>query len=220
MRHVIIASLIALYSVGCSSIPFKSVTCVSLEAVDPATTREQFALSLPSNFQLVNTISFQYRHKSLSAIGYSAVDTEKKSFSVTAVNPMGITLFALTGDADHAEFNFVLAEFNRQADFAGAIADDIRRIYFDLVPAPKAEVQKRKYEIVFRQPSARGSLEYIFAGADNVLIEKHYYEKKRRVWSVFYYEYLQKNEKLYPAGIILKHHKYKYKLILRLKEIR
>ncbi len=70
-----------------------------------------------------------------------------------------------------------------------------------------------------RQPWGSGIVEYIFAGADGYLVEKNYYEKDILNWRVSYYEYRQKDGKIYPRGIILKNYKYRYSLTVRLKEI-
>ena len=74
--------------------------------------------------------------------------------------------------------------------------------------------------LIFVQPSKAGTLEYVFGGAENLLIEKKFYNQKHLIWSVCYFEYIKKNKMLYPAGIILKHHKHKYQLVVRLMEIR
>ena len=56
--------------------------------------------------------------------------------------------------------------------------------------------------------------------SDGVLVEKRYYENGRKIWTVSYYEYRRENGKLYPDGIILEHHEYGYRLVVRLREIR
>ena len=60
----------------------------------------------------------------------------------------------------------------------------------------------------------------MFAGSEGLLVQKCYYESGRKVWSASYYEYRRKHGKLYPDGIILEHHDYGYRLVVRLKEIR
>ena len=220
IRHLITAWLLGLCGVGCSSIPFQSIAYVPVDAVQPAAVREEFAMSLPLKFQLINTIVFQYGRQAISAIGYTAVDTSKKVFTVAGLNPMGVKLFELSGDVNNVECRFAIEQFTLRGNFADAVADDIRRIYFDRIPGPEAEVYKKKYKIIFRQPTSEGIMEYVFGGIDNVLIEKRYYNGDRRVWSVSYYEYCREKGKLFPAGIILTHYEYRYQLVVRLKEIR
>ncbi len=217
----ILAGLMVLFIVGCSTVPFQKVSLVSVDAVDPVLVREQFALSLPVRFRLINTVAFQYRGQASAAIGFTDVDTFRKIFTVVGLHPAGgAKLFELSGDSETVECKFALEVFTSRGDFAQAIADDIRRIYFDRIPDPNAEMFKEKYQILFRHQAGGGELEHIFAGSDNMLTEKRYSRKGHRIWSVFYYEYCRKDGKLYPAGIILKHYKHQYHLIVRLKEIR
>jgi len=212
--------LFVLCCVGCSNLPFQKVSYVTLEEVNPAVMREQFALSLPQQFQLVNTILFQYNRYSTSAIGYTSVDNYKKAFTVVCLNPLGIKLFELSEVGGNLVHKFALGEFAQHGNFAQVVADDIKRIYFNRVPVATAEVNKKKYKIIFKQPTGSGMIKFVFAGKDNVLIEKCYYEGRRKVWSVFYYEYQFKKGKLYPLGIILKNYQFGYQLEVVLKEIK
>ena len=215
----LVFGFVVLCSTGCSSIPFKKVQYVSVSEVQPAAIREQFASVLPQKFQVINTIVFQYKRHKFSAIGYTDIDALQKIFTVVCLNHAGIKLFELAGNNNSVECKFAFEGASFPSNFAKAVANDIRRIYFDCIPDHEAKIYKKKNKIVFRQPSETGVMEYIFAGVDNLLVEKRYYKGWRRIWSVFYYEYLRKNGKLYPAGIMLRHHKYNYQLTVRLKEM-
>jgi len=207
--------------VGCSSVPFREIELLPVETVDPEEMRGRFALTLPITFRVVTAVTFKFMGRAVAAIGYTDVDTSKRTFTVVGLHPSGgITLFELSGGPDHVESAFALEEFTRLGDFAQAVADDIRRMYFDCVPAPAAEVSKEKGRILFRQQAAEGEIEHVFGGADGVLVRKRYYEKGRKVWTASYYEYRWEQGKLYPAGIVLEHHEYHYQLLVRLKEIR
>jgi hypothetical protein len=205
---------------GCSRLPFQSVSYVPVKGIKPEAVRERFSQLIPDKFQLVNTIVFSYGHSTFSAIGYTDIDSQKEVFTVAGLNPMGVKLFELFGDNQGVQCRFALEEFTRHGNFAKAVADDIRRIYFDRIPDPEAKIREEKYKVIFRQPYAEGTLEYVFAGADNLLIEKHYYQGNRCLWTVSYYEYQQKNGKIHPTGIIYNHHQHHYRLVIRLKEIR
>ena len=87
-------------------------------------------------------------------------------------------------------------------------------------PVRMATISKERYRILFRQQAEDGEIEYVFGGADGVLVEKRYYEEGRRIWSVSYHEYRRESGKLYPAGIILENHQRRYRLVVRLREIR
>jgi len=205
---------------GCSTVPFSQIDLVAVEEVDPHAVREQFSLELPVKFRIVNTVTFRFRGKAFSTLGYTEVDTSTKTFTVVGLHPAGgFKLFELSGDSEDVERTFAFEELTRWGDIAQAVGNDTRRMYFDRIPARDAKISKGKYQIFFRQKTADGELEYVFAGTGGVLVEKRYYENGSKVWSVSYYEYLRENGKLYPSGIILKHHEYRYQLVVRLKEI-
>jgi hypothetical protein len=213
--------LFLLWAVGCGTVPFQEVELVALGEVDPEAVREEFAEALPVEFLVVNSVTFHFKGRAFSAIGYTNVDALKKTFTVVGLHPAGgLKLFEVSGNSSDAECGFALEEFSRWGGFAEAVAEDTRRMYFDRIPAPDAKVSKEKYRILFRQPAAEGELEYVFAGADGALVDKRYYEKGSRIWNASYYEYRRENGRLYPTGIILDDHRRGYRLVVRLREIR
>jgi len=212
--------LILLSSAGCSCLPFKNIDYVVLDDVDPANLTREFGGLLAQKEEVINSIVFEYKWHSFSALGYTRLDLENNTFQVSCMNPVGIKLFELTGSRDEIKPVFVLKELLQRGDLPRAVGEDIRRIYFDLLPSAQAKVEKEKYRIIFSQPSGHGEMKYIFAGSQHWLIEKHYSEKNRKLWSVFYYDYLMDKGGLYPAGLVLKHHRFGYNLIIRLKEVR
>ncbi len=221
MRKFILLALIILSSAGCSTVPFQRTRYIPLNSVDPELARREFASSLPDRFQVMNTIVFQYKWRSFSALGYIDVNRELKTFAVSCLNPMGIKLFELSGDKDSVRTNFVLKELLRRGDLPRVVGEDIRRIYFDTAPSREAKAEKYRYKVIFSEPSGSGVIKYIFAGSRAMLIEKRYYEKKRLLWSVSYYEYRhQGHGKFYPAGIIFRNYRFGYNLVVRLKEVR
>lgn len=204
---------------ACSSIPFQKTTYVPLDSVEPWAIVETFKNNSPENFRLINTIVFEYNWNKLSAIGNIEVDVREKTFKVVGINPMGVKLFELSGDETKVDTVFAMEQFTKNNNFASTVGADIRRIYFDVIPSQGAEVQKKKYQVKFREPSGAGMVEYIFAGSGGYLIEKNFYEEDMLIWKISYYEFQQKNGKVYPAGIILQNYRYGYSLTIRLKEI-
>jgi hypothetical protein len=156
---------------------------------------------------------------SFVALGYTSVDIENKVFAVPGLNPAGIKLFDLAGNDTGVETKFMLPEFSSKGVFAKAVAEAVRKIYFDRVPPPSAKIIKKKNQLIFQELIPDGMVEYIFTGSDNLLTEKRYYRSGRRFSSIFYYEYLRDDSKLYPQGIVFKHHQYHYQLTLHLKQI-
>ena len=220
MRRLALLGVGILSVIGCSSVPFRETDLVSLEGVDPETMRKGFALALPAAFRVVNSVAFEFKGRGFAAIGYTRVDTSSGTFTVVGLHPAGgVKLFEISGDSENATSSFALQDFAIRGDIARAVGDDTRRMYFDRVPAPDATVSKRRYRILFRQRAGDGETEFVFAGEEGVLVEKHHYENGSKVWSVSYYEYRRDHGKLYPGGIILDHHQYGYRLVVRLREI-
>ena len=221
LRRLALLGIGILGVLGCSSVPFRETELVSLEAVDPQAVREKFALALPAAFRIVNSVTFEFKGRAFAAIGYTQVDTSRETFTVIGLHPAaGVKLFEISGDAQSADSSFALEAFASRGDIAGAIGDDTRRMYFERLPAAEARVSKERDRILFRQRAGEGELEFVFAGRDGVLIRKRYYENGSKIWSVSYYEYRLEEGKLFPDGIVLDHHEYGYRLLVRLREIR
>jgi hypothetical protein len=220
MRNVTLGLLFVLVLIaGCTSLPFHETPLVSLDKADPSAMVERFRTDSPEELQLLNTIVFEYRWRKFSALGVVAVNIEDRTFTLACINQMGVNLFELTGNKDGVTTVFVMPEFTKQGDFGAAVGEDIKRIYFDLLPSPDAKIKRGKYRIIFRQSSGPGIIEYVFAGPEGTLIEKNYYEDGVAVWSISYYEYTRHKGKLYPTGTILTNIKFGYRLIVKLKEI-
>ena len=211
--------IILLFIAGCTSIPFHETTLVPLDKADPPAIVERFRTDSPEEFQLLNTIVFEYRWRKFSALGVAAVNTKERTFTLACINQLGVNLFELTGNKDGVTTVFVMPEFTKQGDFGAAVGEDIKRIYFDLLPSSDAKIERQKYRIIFRQGFGSGFMEYVFAGAEGTLLEKNYYEDGVAVWTVSYYEYTRNRGKLYPSGTILNNNKFGYRLIVKLKEI-
>jgi hypothetical protein len=219
-QQLLLSGLMIAVVVGCRSVPFEEGVLVPVNAMEPELIRVGFASALPAKFRVVNTVSVEFRGQAFGSIGYTDVDTSERTFTVVGLHPAGgMKLFEVSGVSDQVECKFALEEFTRHGDVARMVGDDTRRMYFDRVPDPSAKVSRGKYRIFFRQPEADGELEYVFGGADGVLVEKRFYENGKRIWSASYYEYRRENGRLYPGGIVMEHHQYRYRLIVRLREV-
>jgi hypothetical protein len=211
--------MLLLMTSGCSGVPFRETPLVPVVGADPAAAVKRFDADSPVEFQLLNTIVFEYGWKKFGGLGLVAVNTKDRTFNIACINQLGVKLFELTGNKDQVVANFVMPEFAKQGDFAKTVGEDIKRIYFDLVPSPDAKIEIEKYRIVFRQSFGPGVIEYVFAGPGLDLVEKNYSEDGSSVWRISYYEYTRDKGKLYPAGTVLSNDKHGYRFIVRLKEI-
>ncbi len=217
--RVMIALLLSISLCGCAA-PFKRVERVPLRGIDAQDARSRFAQSLPAEFEIINSTVLAYYHWKVSCVGPLSIDTAARSFTLAGLNHMGVKLFDLGLEKGVVQVRYVFPEFARHGDFAGAVCEDIGRIYFDRVPGPESAPVRRSRAVVFRGPFNGGVLEHVFAGRESRLVEKNFYMKGRKLWSVSYYEYFAKDGTVFPAGIVLRNYRYKYRLEIRLKEIR
>jgi hypothetical protein len=218
MKRSLVLFILQMFIAGCSTIPFQETGMVSIDSEDPRKVVEHFQKGIPASFQLLTSVVFEYNSRKFSSIGTVQINRPDGVFRVAGMNPMGVKLFELSGDQHSVTSQYTIADFSRYGDIATAVGNDIRRIYFDLVPGPHASIWKRKYKLVFRQPSGPGFLEYVFAGKDGDLIEKNYYEQDGIAWKVSYYEYRDQDGMRWPQGIVLIHYQYGYRLTVKQKE--
>lgn len=219
MKRFVLLFILQVFIVGCSTVPFQETRLVSLGSEDPWNMVERFQKGIPASFQLLSSVVFEYNSRKFYGIGTVQINRSDGVFRVAGMNPIGVKLFELSGDQHGVTSQYTIADFSRYGDIAAAVGSDIRRIYFDLVPGPEARIWKRRYKLIFRQPSGPGFLEYVFAGTSGDLIEKNYYEESGIVWQAAYYEYQEQDGKRWPQGIVLINYQYGYRLTIRQKEI-
>ena len=148
---------------GCSSVPFQKPASVSMEQENPATVRERFKQRLPLRYSLLNTITFKFnpfKKKQISALGSITVDTSGHEFTAVCINPLGVKLFEIFSNSHETTSRFAIGELAKKQDLAKAVAADIKRVYFDLVPSTEAETKNRRYRIDFKEPSREGKMLY------------------------------------------------------------
>ena len=204
---------------GCAHVPFQETKRVSFASVEPKSVVEQFKANSPVNFQLLNSVVFEYSWKTFMGIGYIDINRQDSTFKVVCLNPLGVQLFELSGDRNSIVTHSAMPALMQYGDLPTAVGNDIRRIYFDLLPSEKARVWKGKYKVNFWQPYDSGVMEYEFAGEGRQLVEKVYYENDEIIWRISYYEYVVRNGKHYPQGIIMTNYRYGYQLTVRQKEL-
>ena len=217
MRWMIALILMSLL-IGCSTIPFEKTPLVLLGDVNPEILHVEFGDRLDLSFKEVSSIAFYFKRQGYVGIGYATIDSKNETFAIACLNPAGIKIFEVKGTKDSTEEAFFAEQFKKHGDAARAVADDIRRIYFNRIPEAGARVQKGSYRAVITQPFSNGRMEYIFAGSNKYLVEKRYKEKGRKIWAVHYADYKEKNGKVHPWKIMLKHYRRDYSLIVKTKE--
>ena len=220
-RRISALVLFAAILAGCAGVPFKSAEKAEIPAGDPWAVCSVFGGKNPDKFSLLNTIEFNYGWFSrMSAIGAIELDGPGDRFVAACFTPLGIKLFEVGYSAGKLEPRYVFKQLAEKGDVARAVGEDIKKIYFDMLPAPGAAVKAGKYSLVFEGKRGDGVIRHIFAGPGANLVEKCFYGANGRLsWKVSYYEYETVNGKVFPGGIVLENVKYGYTLTVRLKKV-
>lgn len=215
----LVLMIVLLAAAGCSAPPFPPAEQVPLGDGDPRAVVERFRASMPEQFQVLSSIVFEFSWNKVSALGVIAVDRSQDTFTAVAMNPMGLKLFELSGAGGQVTRHFVFEAFAARGDASAAIGEDIRRIYFGLIPSADARVKHRGTRIIFRERAGAGVMERVFGGAGGYLIEKRYTENGVLVWRVSYHAYTAAGGKVFPQGMVFEHRRYGYRLIVTVKEV-
>ena len=205
---------------GCASVPFEEHRSVPVSHMDPEEVAAAYSASLPRHLNLLSSLVFRYTFiGKVSALGTLEADIKGRRFSVVGISPLGVKLFSVEADESGILDRFVMVPLSERGDLAGAVAGDIWRIYFDLVPSKGARVRKRESSIEFVEPFEDGFLVHVFAGPEGNLVMKKFYKHGVLRWKVGYYEYIREGDRLYPGGIVLTDRMSGYQLTARTKKI-
>ncbi len=218
MMRIVTLLLLVLLAAGCAEIPFRETAPYPMESLAPEKVVADFKARTPEEISMLNTIVFEFAGQQFLGVGFLEVQTPARSFRVICLNPMGVKLFDLAGDGEAVKINFAMEPLASYGNIASAVAFDIKRIYFDLMPADDALPRKLRNSIIFGKGLPTGYLEHVFAGEKGDLVEKRFYQDQLISWSVGYYEYGDYHGKRFPGGIILTDYKGGYRLIIREKE--
>jgi len=214
----ILALVLAL--AGCAALPFEEHRRVPMANMDPEGVLEAFSGALPERINLLSSLVFRYTFiGKVAVLGTVEADIKGRWFSVAGISPLGVKLFSVEADESGIKDRFAMGPLAGKGDLAGAVAGDIWRIYFDLVPSPGASVRKRKNSIEFVEAFGGGFLVHVFAGPEGNLVMKKFYRRGVLRWKVGYYEYIKEGGLLYPGGIVLTDMESGYQLTARTKKI-
>jgi len=209
-------ALLLILVAGCGSEPFQREPLPELVNPNAKAIRDAFAATIPSRFTSDDTVIIQAPfHDDLAVLGVLRVDRVAGTFELVALNQIGVKLFHVAGDRTTATVRFAIPPLMAHEDLLLAVAQDIRRMYFDLVPTDTAQTQISPTMVQFSQSTPQGNVEEHFGGNPPVLLEKQLDGLFGPVWKVSYYEYHQQSGGLYPRGIVMDNHQYHYRIIVK-----
>jgi outer membrane biogenesis lipoprotein LolB len=155
----------------------------------------------------------------MSSLGYLDIDRQSETFSAAAMNPLGLKLYEISGSRDGVTTHFMIEPLKRDGVFADAVAQDIMRLYFDLIPPESAEIGKKDSRITFRSRFGAGVLLHTFSEIEGNLVEKKYFEANRLNWRVLYSEYRHRDGTVYPGRIVLHNYRDGYRIDVKVKDM-
>jgi len=216
---ILFTVLVCGFLTGCFTPPFKPPEMVPVGDVDPHDVAQSFARKLPDRQETEDSLVFRFLWKEIAVLGMTRVDREARAFEAISLNHLGVPLFQVSGDAEGNHLRYALPEFKKYPQFTENTGNDIRRIHFDLVPAESARAKVLSDRVLFRERCTEGTLDHIFGGQGNLLIEKRLTRWGCLRWRVNYYEYAEADGYVYPRGIVLYNVADHYRLIVRTRGI-
>ena len=201
---------------GCGAAPFKRPPLPTLNDPDPQAMRDGFAHNLPNQFTSDDTVIIQAPfHDDLAVLAVLRVDRAAQTFEFVGLSQFGVKLFHLSGDRSGTTIRFAIPPLLAHTNVLLSIAQDIRKMYFDLVPAADSAVHVGRTIVCFTQKTPQGKLVYEFGGNPAVLLDKHLDGFFGPVWRARYYEYSAPADGFYPHGIVMDNGQFHYRIIVK-----
>ncbi len=219
------AAVFACFLLGaCYSPPFRKPELKPVSGVKPHEVSKRYSAKLAPSFETENTVIFRFFRNEIPALGYARVNRTTESYEIVCLSHTGAQLFHISGDKDgNNHLVHAMPEFREYPGFADAVGNDIRRIYFDLVPDPSAEPEMRRNKIRFRQPKKDKTIEYVFGGRENMLLKKRARSDFRILWEVSFFEYFDAPDDVpeysFPGGVVLHNREHRYRLIIKTRNV-
>jgi len=197
---------------GCAAEPFARENLPRLSNPDPASMSREYAASQPLRFTSDDTIIIQAPfHDEFAFLAVMKIDRPAGTFEMVALNQLGVKLFHIGGDRQNAAIRFAIPPLMAQKDFLLSVAGDVRRIYFDSVPAGDARIRIDPTDVQF----GKNDLVYILGGQPPGLLEKRQDGIFGPAWRVRYYLYASESGRLFPRGIVMDNNQFHYRLIVK-----
>jgi hypothetical protein len=210
-----IALLLLSLMVGCAGEPFVRGPLPVLNNPDPQAMRENFARTVPQRFISDDTVIIHSPFHDLAVLGVVRVDRSAGTFDLVALNQLGVQLFAVGGDRNNSFVHFAIPPLDPHRDLLMSIADDVRRMYFDLLPSPAAKVDPRRTFVRFSERNHDGILIFEMGDNPSILLEKRQAGFFGTLWRVRYFDYSPAAGGLYPRGIVMDNSRFFYRIVVK-----
>jgi len=208
--------LLMLLTTGCAVEPFTREPLPALKDPNPLAMRDSFSHTVSSHFDSDDTIVIEapFNHD-LEVLGVLRVDRPAGTFELIGLNPLAVKFFDISSDRQGATIRYAIAPLLAHREILLSIAQDIRRMYFDLTPPDTATTDAEPTVIRFSEKTPDGTLIYEFGGDPAVLLEKRLEGFLGAVWRVQYFQYTPDGTSLYPHGIVMDNSRFHYRIIVK-----
>ena len=201
---------------GCEADPYQRPPLPILVNPDPNRMCQDVAATLDDHFISDDTVIIHAPFRDdIAVLGVLRVDRLAGTFELVGLNHLGIQLFALSGSGPLTTIRFAAPPLSDQQDVLLSIAQDMRRMYFDLLPAADARAEIQPTQIQYRQDSAGQTLIYELGDTPPVLLEKRCEGLLGTLWQVRYFKYVGTPGKLHPSIIVMDNHTYHYRIVVK-----
>ena len=203
--------------VGCAPEPFVRPPLPPLKTLDAEAMRQSFLNSLPKHKVTFDetVIIVPPFHDPISALGELVIDRPADKFQLVGLDHFGVTLLQLSGDSHGTTIDYAVPELLEHKNVLLAIGEDIRRMFFDLVPLETANVEFKDNAAWYSEKTSEGTLVYELGGDPTVLVQKYLDGFWGPAWRVRYYQYVSSSGSLYPFGVVMDNNKYHYRAIVK-----
>jgi len=216
MRLQCALAIFVAFLTGCAQEPFTRPPLPVLNNPDPQAMRESFARTIPEQFTSDDTVIIRASfHDDLAVLGVLNVDRKAGTYELYGLNPLGVEFFHVGGDKNGPAIRSAIPPLMAHQDLLLAIARDIERMYFDLVPDASSKADVRTTRVLFSEGTREGMLVEEFGDLPAVLLEKHLDGFFGPVWRVRYYDYRPASGKRYPHAMVMDNSRYHYQIIVK-----
>ena len=173
----------------------------------------------PLRMQAVQSVVMTWRHRPFTALGWFRCDREQGTFALVGLNPAGATLFSLSEAGGQSAGSFAALPGGDPAAWTRAMAEDIRRIYFDGLPRPDDDVRASATGALVRRKLADGLELRLSLAAGPLRSEAEWYRGGRHVGTTIREDYVAYGALRVAHRIVHHNRVYGYELAIRTKEI-
>jgi hypothetical protein len=215
MRFALLALILF---AGCAKEPFARPQLPVLNKPDARAFVDDFAKSIATAYTSDDTmvISAPF-HDETAFLVVTAVDRSANTFELLGLSHVGVKLFHLAGQNDGGvTVRYAIPQLAKQGKNLRRMADDVRRMYFDLAPPADARIFVGRSTVRYSSRRRDGTLFYKFGGDPAALLEKKLMRGLGNTWRVRYYDYMTAPDgKKYPRGIVVDHDGLPYRVVVK-----